>query len=91
LAMAGFGIREMGCDTRQSWYMVLDNGILLLLGRSDNENRLRRFFKVYSHIIAESAMPNFLQQVAHENLVMDLRYTNAIVVRLASETEHAQR
>ncbi|NJO16499.1 MAG: FtsQ-type POTRA domain-containing protein [Thioploca sp.] len=91
IQLAGLKIEELGCDNRQSWYMVLNQGLHLQLGRGNNETRVQRFLQVYHRIItpltalclkAESISP-LCQQTSGDNLMtqIDLRYPNGIAVR----------
>ncbi|MDM8561937.1 cell division protein FtsQ/DivIB [Candidatus Marithioploca araucensis] len=68
----GFSIHEFGYNARQTWYMVLDNGIKLRLSRYDKKNtRLQRFIKVYHRLLSTQKLPP---------VYVDLRYTNGIAV-----------
>jgi len=73
VSAAGLKIQEFGCNARKAWYMVLNNGMKLKLGRGDNQMRLQRFFKVYQRLV--------MSYGNWESLLMDLRYTNGIAVR----------
>jgi cell division protein FtsQ len=84
-------IKELGCDSRQAWYMVLNQGLHLQLGRGNSELRVQRFLQVYQRIItpltslcakAENRAP-LCQKTSEDNLItqIDLRYTNGIAVR----------
>jgi len=73
VSTAGLQIQEFGCNARKAWYMVLNNGMKLKLGRGDSQTRLQRFFKVYQRLVMSSG--NW------ESLLMDLRYTNGIAVQ----------
>jgi len=88
---AGLKIKELGYDSRQAWYMVLNQGIHLQLGRGDSEAQVQRFLQVYQRIItpfaslcakAETRSP-LCQNPSENNLItqIDLRYTNGVAVR----------
>jgi cell division protein FtsQ len=88
---AGLKIKELGYDSRQAWYMILNQGIHLQLGRGDSEARVQRFLQVYQRIItpfaslcakAETRSP-LCQNPSENNLItqIDLRYTNGVAVR----------
>lgn len=68
----GLGIKSARVDRRQSWSLELDNGIHLVLGQNDYQQRLRRFIRAYSHVVE-----------AHQDDVayIDLRYNNGMAVR----------
>ena len=58
-------------DERRAWTMTLNNGIQLLLGKNDLDNRLKRFLRVYpSALIAQA------ERIGH----VDLRYSNGFAV-----------
>ncbi|BAP56833.1 cell division protein FtsQ [Thioploca ingrica] len=91
IQLAGLKIKEFGCDSRQAWYMVLNQGFHLQLGRGNSEQRVQRFLQVYQRIItpfaslcakAETRSP-LCQKPSGNNLItqIDLRYTNGIAVR----------
>ncbi len=65
-------ISELTLTERRSWYMRLDNGLRLLLGKGINNERLERFISVYSELLGE--------KIARVDSV-DLRYTNGFAVR----------
>ncbi len=84
-------IKELGCNSRQACYMVLNKGIWLKLGRGEYDQRLQRFLTVYQRVnhpmTAFCAMPtnfSFLCQPQSEDnsiTYVDLRYTNGIAVQ----------
>jgi len=79
IARAGLKIRELGCNARKAWYMVLDNGVKLRLGHGDSESQLHRFLKVHNYLIRYS--PKYSRE--NSAVQFDLRYTNGIAVRTA--------
>jgi cell division protein FtsQ len=56
-------------DARQSWRLQLSNGIVLLLGKVDPEQRLQRLAAVYPQIVGAKA-----NQISY----LDLRYPHGI-------------
>jgi len=75
LSAIGLSIQELGCNARHAWYIVLTNGIKLLLGAQDSYTALQRFTQTYPHI---------LETQKHSIRQVDLRYTNGIAVHLAT-------
>jgi cell division protein FtsQ len=87
----GLKIRELGYDSRQAWYLILNHGLHLQLGRDNSERRIQRFLQVYQRIItpwaslcakAETLSP-LCQPPSEDKLItqIDLRYPNGIAVR----------
>ena len=65
-------ISEIKLTERRSWFVRLENGLYLLLGKGMNDQRLERFISVYSKLLGE--------KIAQLDSV-DLRYTNGFAVR----------
>ncbi len=65
-------IKELRLRDNQSWEMVLNNGVVIRLGKRDIEERLLRFCKVYPKLFAMS-----FDRVSS----IDLRYPNGIAVK----------
>ncbi|MDT8404324.1 cell division protein FtsQ/DivIB [Sulfuriflexus sp.] len=75
-------IDELSLDARRAWQLKLDNGITLALGRTDRQQRLRRFTRAYAGLLDEKQ--GTISSV-------DLRYTNGFAVRWqVSEKNAAQ-
>ncbi len=72
LATLGLTVRELGFNQRRAWRLQLNNGVLLLLGRGDDETLLDRFMGVWPLALAVRA--EGIERV-------DLRYTNGFAVR----------
>jgi len=72
LANHKLSIKNITISDRRSWRLSLNNGISLLLGRNDVNNRLKRFLNVYADLNEEQ--PAGLARV-------DLRYTNGFSVK----------
>lgn len=71
LAPLGMRIQELKLNKRQSWQIVLDNGLHLKLGREHEFERLARFIRVYPQLSA-------MDKGGLESV--DLRYTNGMAV-----------
>lgn len=71
VAPHGLGIERLRLTPRYTWEIGLRNGLTLLVGRGEPEQRLARFLEVYR--------PTLAGQAARVRLV-DLRYTNGFAV-----------
>lgn len=60
-------------SNRQSWQLTLDNGLTLILGRSDGLDHLKRFVEVYNQVLATNSMGAIDY--------IDLRYSNGMAVK----------
>ena len=72
LVMCGLGASAVHLRDNQSWELVLNNGILLQLGKKDLELRLNRFCRAYPAVFADR-----LEQLSH----VDLRYARGMAVQ----------
>ncbi len=70
-APLGLKVHSLQLDPRRAWTVGLSNGIRLLLGRTDLDNRLERFLRIY---------PSALAAQAERILRIDLRYSNGFAV-----------
>ncbi len=70
-APVGLHVTALTVDARRAWTITLNNGIRLLLGARDLDNRLARFIRVY---------PSALASQADRILRIDLRYSNGFAV-----------
>ena len=77
----GLRIAELTLDARRAWRVRLDNGLELMLGRSDSAARLQRFVAVYPKVLAARAT-----DIAR----VDLRYTNGFAVAWRHGTDAHQ-
>jgi cell division protein FtsQ len=68
LQSVALDIREIGCNARQAWYIILNNKIKLLLGRDEGDVRIQRFAHFYPR---SKLVPPAL---------VDLRYRSGIAV-----------
>ena len=64
-------IKTLVMDDRRAWSMTLTNGILIVLGRAESEERFNRFLRVY-----ENELKHYQSQIAE----MDMRYPNGLSV-----------
>lgn len=71
LAGVGLGISRMVQDPRRAVTVVLDNGVVVALGRSDPRRRLERFVRAYPGVFAART---------EELVKVDLRYSNGFAV-----------
>lgn len=67
-------VRRVVLDERRSWSATLNNGVELLLGREDVDERVQRYVVAYSSALALHTAPL---------AVVDLRYTNGFAARWA--------
>lgn len=72
LASLGLHIQGLVLDERRAWNLVLDNGMQVVLGRSDGYGRLLKFVRFYRRAFHDRA-----EKVAR----VDLRYSNGFAVR----------
>ncbi len=72
LAPLGLKVATLTLDARHAWSLRLDNGIEVVLGRSDVEARLGRFIRAYAAALAPDA--ERIERV-------DARYTNGLAVK----------
>jgi len=63
--------KELRLSSRRAWWMKLDNGTTLELGRSDANARLARYISAYKQLAALQAT----------NAHIDLRYQSGLAVR----------
>lgn len=75
LSLRTLSIQKMVLTKRLAWSLTLSNGIRLLLGRNDIENRFNRFVRLYPSVIGKK-----FSSVK----VIDLRYPNGFAVQLKS-------
>lgn len=72
LEPARLEIRKLTLTARRTWRVELDNGLTLVLDRSEPEQKLQRFARVHAQTIAP---------VAASVRQLDLRYANGFAVR----------
>jgi cell division protein FtsQ len=71
LLAQGLVIEKLRLRDNQAWEMILNNGVLIRLGKRDMEERISRFCKVYPKLFAAT-----FDRVSS----IDLRYSNGIAV-----------
>ncbi|HEY2629964.1 MAG TPA: cell division protein FtsQ/DivIB, partial [Usitatibacter sp.] len=71
LAPVGNSVQELHLSPRGAWQVVLDNGMLLELGRGDIAPRLAQFAATWPRLAAEGV----------ETKHVDLRYANGLAVQ----------
>lgn len=71
------GIQSLEMDNRHAWRLVLDNGVNLVMGRTDVNAALDRFIAVFNNSVSKN-----MKEIAH----VDLRYTNGFSVRWKPNT-----
>ncbi len=64
-------VKKLDLNARHAWITELDNGMTLLLGRKNSQQRLARFIQIYKTVFA-GAMNNKKR--------IDLRYSNGFAV-----------
>jgi cell division protein FtsQ len=78
LGALGREVRMLELDGRRAWSLELDDGIRVVLGRSEVNERLGRFVRLWTEALAEQA-----ERI--ENV--DARYTNGLAVRWKQPTD----
>ena len=68
----GLSIAEVDLNARQAWQLRLNNGMQILLGRTDIIQRLKRLTSVYQKIISKRE---------ESVTAVDLRYSNGLAVK----------
>jgi len=71
LEQAGLNMKRIVLSQRRAWELELNDGVTVVLGRSDMEKRLQRFVKFYSPLLA----------AAEKVRRIDMRYTNGFAVQ----------
>jgi len=67
----GLRVHKLEMDKRRSWIIQFDDGMKLMLGRADNEQRLDRFVNIY-----KAGLQHYQEQIK----TVDMRYTNGLSV-----------
>lgn len=71
LAKQGLVINYLEMDDRRAWNLIFSNGMKVVLGRANSEQRFSRFIGVY-----QSELNKYASQIS----IMDMRYTNGLAV-----------
>lgn len=77
LAAVGVDIARLELDRRGAWSLTLDNGVELVLGREQIDQRLARYIAVHDELRNGEKRPRRI----------DMRYTNGLAVQWHSETQ----
>lgn len=76
LAPLNLKIATLAVDNQQFWRLQLDNGIVLLIGKTDYSQRLQRLVDVYSQVVGNKvALIDYI----------DLRYNHGVAVHFKSQ------
>ncbi len=81
LRNSGTQLVRLNVSDRRAWSFELDNGLMVIVGRRDFDDRVRRFARIF---------PKALQGRVADIERVDLRYTNGFVVRWKAATPMAQ-
>lgn len=71
LAEHDLKIKQLIMDKRRAWSMALNNGVKVVLGRAESQQRFERFLRVYNE-----DLQRYQSQIAE----MDMRYPNGLAV-----------
>lgn len=71
LAAQGLAINYLEMDDRRAWNLIFSNGMKVVLGRANSEQRFTRFIDVY-----RGELKKYSSQIS----IMDMRYTNGLAV-----------
>jgi cell division protein FtsQ len=83
LAPLGMTIGELRLSPRRAWWLKLDNGMQLALGREQTDTRLARFVTLYPRLFgAQPATQAAAAPIAP--VTVDLRYPDGFAVRMPS-------
>lgn len=74
----GLAIKALTMDKRRAWNLTLTNGMKVILGRANSEQRFARFLRVYQ---------SELQQYQTQLSIIDMRYTNGLAVTWKMDTK----
>ncbi len=72
IASLGLSIDQLQVSQRLSWQLRLSNGLWVVLGREDIDQRLQRFVRLYQRVIL---------QKNKQAVSVDMRYPNGMAVR----------
>jgi len=72
----GLSVHQLSMDDRRAWSMELGNGLKVVFGRKDFEQRVTRFVDV---------IPERLGEKLDKAVLIDMRYTNGFAVRWKEE------
>lgn len=75
VASLGLSVQQIEMNDRRAWTITLSNGLNVMLGRIDGEQRLQRFADAFSTV---------LQPYKDTITAVDMRYTNGLSVAWAT-------
>ena len=64
-------VKELIMDKRRAWNVILNNGVKVVLGRAESQQRFERFLRVY-----QDGLQRYQPQINE----MDMRYPNGLSV-----------
>jgi cell division protein FtsQ len=74
-ASIGMSVQKIEMNARRAWSIKLNNGLKVMLGRHQSEQRLQRFANVFTTV---------LQPYKNDITAVDMRYTNGLSVAWAA-------
>lgn len=77
-----FRVSELVLDDRRSWSLLLNQDVAVMIGRTDQEQRLKRLIRFYSKVATAAPAPVEL---------IDLRYSNGFAVRFKPNVSDISR
>lgn len=79
VATLGLSVQEVEMNERRAWTIKLSNGVNVMLGRIDSEQRLQRFATTFKAV---------LQPYEKDITAVDMRYTNGLSVAWVEGQKH---
>tara|TARA_R110001583_G_scaffold173287_1_gene327229 strand:+ start:73122 stop:73910 length:789 start_codon:yes stop_codon:yes gene_type:complete len=79
VAALGLSVQEVEMNERRAWTIKLSNGMNVMLGRTDSEQRLQRFATTFKAV---------LQPYQEDITAVDMRYTNGLSVAWVAGHKH---
>ncbi len=80
ISILNLAVVELDLTPRLAWYMRLNNGLQIVLGRDNIDTRLQRFIEAYAQLFA-----NRVSDVDY----VDLRYSNGFAVKWKEQSKLA--
>ena len=82
LRARGLEVEALKCDNKKSWRLTIKNAVEIAIGRDQVMEKMRRFVTVYD---------NYLSAVWGDVKAVDVRYSNGVAVRWASDSSMANK
>jgi cell division protein FtsQ len=79
ISTLGLSVQEIEMNARRAWTIKLSNGVNVMLGRTDSEQRLQRFTTMFKAV---------LRPYEKDITAVDMRYTNGLSVAWISGQQH---